>query len=60
MPDNGADVLLAVESVHTDDPYQTHGPCSRRCPFVLDEERRELDRELADRREEHGSVGWWL
>jgi hypothetical protein len=43
-----------------EDPRNTHGPRSRRCPFVLDEERRELDRELADRREEHGSVGWWL
>jgi hypothetical protein len=53
-----ADVSLAVESVHTDDPYGARD--GRRCPFVLDEERRELDREVADRREEHGSVGWWL
>jgi hypothetical protein len=55
-----ADVLLAVESVRTDDPANSHGPCSRRCPFVLDEERRELDRELADRMMEQGSAGWWL
>jgi hypothetical protein len=55
-----ADMRLAVESVHTDDPHNSHGPCSRRCPFVVDEERRELDRELADRMAEQGSAGWWL
>jgi hypothetical protein len=43
----------AVESVHTDDPYGTHGPCSRRCPFVLDEEHAEYDQARLERICEH-------
>jgi hypothetical protein len=33
-----SDVTLAVESVHRDDPHNTHGPASRRSPYVLEED----------------------
>jgi hypothetical protein len=61
MPDNGAYVngSPAVESVHRDDPYNTHGPASRRSPYVLAEDYAAHDLMLLDRRREHRPPACW-
>jgi hypothetical protein len=61
MPDNGVYVngSPAVESVHRDDPANTHGPNSLRSPYVLDEDNAEHDLMLLDRRREHRPPECW-
>jgi hypothetical protein len=49
----------AVESVHQDDAYNTHGPASRRSPYVLEEEHAQHDVMLLDRRREHRPPTCW-
>jgi hypothetical protein len=50
------DMLAAVESVHRDDPYNTHGAASRRCPYVLDEEYAAWDEARLERCREHACL----